>query len=192
MCSIAIIRTLDTPTPSKFAESALPQVEFKVDLCIDQDTSELAAVVCRARMRASQLQPSFGLVRQVSFSQVQSASDVNRDIMENTWRPFLENIAKFAEVAKPIVEVRSTPHRGPSGEFNLSCGILSCIHTPRLRVVSWLFHTRCVPFDYALTPFTYAERVLPLLDYHGSASTRYQYPLPRRYVGRYLCLRARS
>ncbi|EIM81824.1 uncharacterized protein STEHIDRAFT_161179 [Stereum hirsutum FP-91666 SS1] len=103
--SQTITRALDTLMPSKFAESALPQVEFKVELCVDQDTSELAAVVCRARMRASQLQPSFGAVRKVSFSQVQSASDVNRDIMENTWRPFLENIAKFAEVAKPIVEL---------------------------------------------------------------------------------------
>lgn len=127
-------RTLNAPIQSKPTDSALPQVEFKVELRIDQDTSELAAVVRRAKTRASQLQPTFGAVRNVLLSHIQSTGDVNRDTVEGTWQPFLENLQKFTEVAGAVVEVRLSSNQRPS--LRVQHFLLRYIRMPWLRTIS--------------------------------------------------------
>lgn len=91
---------------SKFADSALPQIEFNVELHLNQDTFGLAAGVRREIMKASQLSQPSGAARHSLFSRVVLAQDVSSEMMIDIWEPLLENLKMFSAFAEAVIEVR--------------------------------------------------------------------------------------
>lgn len=72
---------------------------------MDQDVDALAAMVQRARIRASRLHSSRVMSDSAVLTVAQPANDVSSlDIIKETWDPLLEKLRIFAKIAESVSE----------------------------------------------------------------------------------------
>lgn len=100
------LRYHPTTATRPFISQATPtsQIALKIDLD-DDKTAAMAAMVQRAKIRASCLQRSQAFGNSLLLDDVQSVDDISLDTIEQTWGPLLSKLAAFSNIADSVAEV---------------------------------------------------------------------------------------
>lgn len=80
-------------------------ITLKVDL-EDDKTGAMAAMVQRAKIRASLLHRSQSVGNSHLLNGLQSADDVSLDTIKETWAPLLSKLEVFSNIADTVAEVK--------------------------------------------------------------------------------------
>ena len=81
------------------------RIEFKVEVEVQVESAIIAAMVQRAKLRASRIRRSPRLADSPTFAAIQSADGVSINTIEETWSPLLAKLQIFSNLAQSIAEV---------------------------------------------------------------------------------------